>query len=357
MIKIVTVTPISKGIGKETLAYFTSRDIKVGALVTVPLRNRNVPALVMGVEEVTYSKTDIKAANFKLKKISANKGYALLPSFVRATELTSQYFASKTGAVIEALVPDTILKNPPTIKITETKNADSKNTQIKQERLLLQADDDERTSIYKSLIREEFAKKQSIFLCTPTINDAERIAHILSRGIKEHTYILHSELGKKEILSRWKRVLNSKHPVLIIATGTFLSIPREDIGTIIIEKEHSPSYKISYRPFIDIRTFAEIYTKEQNKRLIFADFKLRTETLYRKERKEFTDFQIKNASSMATIETKLDNVLTAVEPVPKLIGSVGILDEKIKTNRKLLYFSVSSIVGITAKILYSYIST
>ena len=74
-------------------------------------------------------------------------------------------------------------------------------------------------------------------------------------------------------------------------------------------------------------------------------------------RKEFTDFQIKNASSMATIETKLDNVLTAVEPVPKLIGSVGILDEKIKTNRKLLYFSVSSIVGITAKILYSYIST
>ena len=84
MIRIVSVIPIARGIGRETLTYFTARDVKEGMLVSVPLRARKVPALVLGVREGTADKTDIKAADFVLKKMGESKGYVFLPSFVRA---------------------------------------------------------------------------------------------------------------------------------------------------------------------------------------------------------------------------------------------------------------------------------
>ncbi len=312
MLTLVSVIPIARGVGKETLAYFTMRDVKEGMLVSIPLRSKKAPALVVAVKEAALGKTDIKAADFKLKKICGSKGYLLSPSFVRAAEKTARYFAARTGAVLEALVPDAVLEDPPAMRgsthyFRETatalpKPAFAKNSgeakpasapisgEARSEKLLLQADEEEREAIYKSLIREEFAKKHSIFLCLPTVYDIERIEKALCRGIEEHVFMFHSELGKKELLARWKKALAHPHPALIIGTGLFLSLPRDDILTVIIEKEHSNSYKMPRRPFIDLRTFAELYTRERGGKLIVADLKLRTETLFKRDQRECAEF-------------------------------------------------------------------
>ncbi len=300
-VKIATVIPIARGVGKETLTYFTMRDVKEGMLVSIPLRSKKAPALVLAVHEATHDKTELKAADFKLKKIGEIKGYVLSPSFVRAAEKTARYFAARTGAALEALVPDAILEGPPTMRINVNSSIEAAATilkpafakisaETKHEKLLLQADDEEREAIYKSLIREEFAKKHSVFLCLPTIHDRERVESVFSRGIEKHVFVFHSELGKKELLSRWKKALKHSHPALIIGTGIFLSLPRDDIETIIIEKEHSNAYKMRYRPFIDIRTFAELYMRERGGKLIVADLKLRTETLYKRDQREYAEF-------------------------------------------------------------------
>ena len=91
---------------------------------------------------------------------------------------------------------------------------------------------------------------------------------------------MHSGLSKKEILGTWKNICEEKHPVLIIATGSFLSIPRGDLGAIVLEKESSRSYKTQTRPYLDIRNVVETLAKEMNVRLVLGDILLRTETLW-----------------------------------------------------------------------------
>jgi primosomal protein N' len=56
--------------------------------------------------------------------------------------------------------------------------------------------------------------------------------------------------------------MKEKHPVVVIATGGFLSIPREDIETLVIEREASRFYKILRRPYLDVRHVAEIFARK-----------------------------------------------------------------------------------------------
>ena len=79
----------------------------------------------------------------------------------------------------------------------------------------------------------------------------------------------------------WNLALKNDKPVLIIATGSFLSIPRHDIRTIIVERENSHAYRTLGRPYLDIRKFAELLAKEIGSEIIFGDLMLRSETLKR----------------------------------------------------------------------------
>src|SRR3989344_3502097 len=284
MIRIISVVPIARGVGKETLTYFTARDAREGMLISVPLRSRKIPALILASKEAALGKADIKAADFALKRAGESRGHVLSPAFVRAAARTARFFAAHTGAVVEALTPAAILEGAPTAPKTAPPA-----TGGQAEKLLFQADEAERDAFYKSFIREEFAKKHSLFLAVPTVRDAERLHALLCRGIEEHVFLFHSEFGKKEIIARWKKAVRHPHPALVIGTAPFLSLPRSDMETVIVEKEHSPAYKMQRRPFVDLRTFAEFYAEERGGKLILADLKLRTETLYKRDERSFAE--------------------------------------------------------------------
>ena len=116
---------------------------------------------------------------------------------------------------------------------------------------------------------------------------------------------MHSKLSKKELLSTWEKITNEKHPVLIIATGSFLSIPRTDIGTIILDKENSQNYKTFKRPYFDIRTFVEIFAKKAHLKLIFGDVFLRPETIWRTNQNEFIELSPLKFRSLSTAQQSI----------------------------------------------------
>jgi len=309
---LVHVIPIARGIGKETLTYFTSKKIGVGSLVTVPLRKKTINAIVLGVEDASRLKAHIKKAAYGIKKITSIKsGSFFLPAFLKASERAARYFAARPGAIIESLTPTTILNS-----YLSSVNLPGRHLQAKaiekikltsteprtHEKFLIQTEEEDRIASYKSIIREEFAKGYSVFFCLPTIQDIEHIVASLGRGIEEFTYSFHSKLSKKDLLSLWKKASGEVHPILIVSTGVFFSIPRGDIKTIIVEKENSASYKLQRRPFLDIRTFTEFFADELGARLIWGDIFLRTETLYRKEGGEFLEFDSLKFRSLSSAE-------------------------------------------------------
>jgi len=312
----VDVLPITKSAIKDSLSYFSSKEIEGGSLISVPVRNREVPALVISCKSANEDKAMLKELSYALKKLNNTESKNLFrKEFVEAASLTAKHHATFMGLTLSSITPQRILENAQEIESIDEhkleKKDDSKNQTINKiagiykEPYLLQANDSDRFGDYRSLIRESFARKKSIFFCVPTSEDARKAGEKLEKGVEEYTFILDSSLSKKDLILLWNKALTTVHPVLIIATGMFLSLPRTDIGTIIIEKESSRAYKMISRPYIDIRVFAEKYAKLIDARLIFGDIILRTETIKRFYDHELMEYTPLKWRSLATAQTSL----------------------------------------------------
>ncbi|OHA26250.1 MAG: primosomal protein N' [Candidatus Taylorbacteria bacterium RIFCSPHIGHO2_02_FULL_44_36] len=282
--KIITVIPIARGILKDELFYFSKETAPAGALIEVPLRGRNIPALVIACQDAADAKADLKRSSFTLKKIVRFQAKEFFSTaFIKAAKETADYFAATTGAALYALTTKKILE-----KAGEFRNPTGAPKQSGTfERLIIQDESENRFTFYKNLIRESFAKKQSALIIVPTVRAAEKLSDKLKIGIEQYTFVCHSDLTPKNLLAAWKNILAENHPVAVIGTSFALSIPRLDFDKIIVEKENSPAYKTIARPFIDFRIAAELLAKNLGTRFFAGDSKLRTETLYRLEQGEF----------------------------------------------------------------------
>ncbi|MEK7185306.1 MAG: primosomal protein N' [Patescibacteria group bacterium] len=302
--KVIEVIPIARGIGKETLTYFTSSQPKIGSIIPAVLRGKKIRGVVISSEDASARRAELRDSPFVIKKAGDEKSLKqfFLPEFLTAASDTAKYFAGTVGGALHLLVPKIILDNIDELDGADT-GADSGGDDAVEDSgaknsaktagkttshhvLILQAEDSERIANYKSIVREEFARGRSVFICAPTTADAIRIKSHLDRGIEDYSHIFHGQLRKKNLIEAWNKALDHKHPMLIVATGSFLCLPRRDIGTILVERECSRGYKMQTRPFIDVRMFVEILAKKINARLIYGDTLLRTETIWRYKQDE-----------------------------------------------------------------------
>ncbi len=298
--KILEVIPIARGINKDTLSYFSGNDIPVGSIIKVPIRKRIVPALVINSTEIIDSKAEIKNSTFPLKKITKAKHTNLFSkNFIDATEVTADYYISSIGSVLNNIIPKVLLENIDKIS-TEDKSFPMGKKVTRAEKFVIQSNDEDRYAQYKSIIREEFARNSSVFFCLPTVQDIKKAKESLQKGIEKYTFVLHSSINKKELVETVNKILEEKHPVLIIATGGFLSIPKNNIEAIILEKENSRSYKTQTRPYVDIRKFAEIFATKINSKIIFGDLLLRTDTIWRQKTGELVELAPLKFRSLTT---------------------------------------------------------
>ncbi len=284
---IATVIPIQKSQQKEYLSYFSLSDIPLGSVASIPVRSKTIDAIVISMEEARNLKSDLKSAEYQLKKIISVKGPSpFSKEFFTACVRMANYSVANTGTLIKNLLPSILLENVSQLEKPNIPEIIITGEKIRQEKIIFQALTPDRMSWYRTLIREAFAKKESIFICVPTRYDIEECKRELTKGIEQYVYAFHSDMSKKVMIEAYNKVITDAHPLLIIGTGMFLSIPRADIKTLILEHESSEAYKQFGRPYIDIRSFAEVLSAAKNWKLIFADTLLRPDTLHRHEEGE-----------------------------------------------------------------------
>jgi primosomal protein N' (replication factor Y) len=288
---IIEVLPITKAIGKETLSYFSPAEIKVGSMVSIPLRNKKIKGIVVTTTPAIEKKSEIKKLDFQVKKVDDIQASKLIsPQFMKVVQRTALHFATTKGAILSILIPKELLESR---FLTEVHN------EQRQDKVVIQGDDEERVSYYKTLIRQEFAKKKSVTIVVPSHEDATYIYERLSKGIEDYIYVLNSAQKKTiELMHR------SIHPVLAIVTAPYLSVIRNDTATIIIEKENGRGYRTMSRPYIDLRIATEFFAEETNCRLVIGDIFLRTETLSKHALGEYfetTPFKFRSLSTASEI--------------------------------------------------------
>ncbi|PCI20676.1 hypothetical protein COB64_01770 [Candidatus Wolfebacteria bacterium] len=355
--KIVSVIPYSKGIHKETLTYFSSKDIPVGSIVTVPVRKKLVTAFVTESKDLLKAKSDVKSSSFNLKKVDSIVGPSLFnQEFFYTVRDLKKYYATHSSLLFSSLIPTLFLKKYAQLTLPHIASEKSTSS-IRQEKLLFQSPDEERLSYYKTYIRESFAKGESLFICLPNSNDIQTFLPIISKGIEQYVFVLHGALTDKKQIEVYNKLIDETHPVVIIATGSYLFVPRNDIGTIIVERESSSTYKTFTRPYIDMRIVAEIYSHYLNAKLIYADTYLRTETLWRHDQNEFSEVDQFNFRPPIQLKHPIIDVRKNIkdEPQKKSKKFSALNDEvlqlihtALKENRKIFLFVLrKGLAGIT----------
>jgi len=280
---IITVIPLSRSKVAEELIYFTSTDVPVGAIVTVPLRRKNIYAIVTKTESGKDIKAEIKKAPFEMRKLDKIKSALFFPaSFIEASKILADYYATTIGSIIDTLVNNLILENihkiepplPPQASFTIPEKESEKNRIF-----AVQGDDVDRMSSWRSLIRQEFAGKRSIAIYAPTIEDCNWLFTSMEKGIEGYIFCLHGDLTTKKFITTWKTIAETDHPIVVISTGSFPILPRADVKTVIIERENSSGGIIQQTPYLDIRHSILTIAKYNRQTIYLADSMLRTETL------------------------------------------------------------------------------
>jgi len=286
--KIATIIPLAKGTFSPNLTYFSTKDVKVGDIVLASLRSKKILGLVAVSEEASGAKGEIKEMNFNLRKILEVKESSLFkPELIQSVLDIGTYFADGSNNIIPYMIPSVMKENYDKIaKIAQPTPIIRKNkepVEIRADKLIFQSNYEERMSSYKTLIRGSFAEKKSVFLVLPTENEVNKYFDILSKGVENFAWKLHSGITPKKLLKSIEDILTTEHPILAIGTAPYLAVPRDDFGTIILEKEGANAYKTISKPNFDLRTFVEVYAFKINAKLILSDTFLRFETIARKE--------------------------------------------------------------------------
>ncbi|MCD8528361.1 MAG: hypothetical protein LRY41_03530 [Candidatus Pacebacteria bacterium] len=278
---ILDVIPLDAGVRKEALSYFSQKPVAVGTLVTVPVRAKNIVSIVIEVHNLADVKAYVKGLDFTLRNITEiHQGVVLAPLFVRACVLLKNYYATKPAALFSLWVPRLFIETYSTQGFHE-RAVDTYDHALKSHISLLQDEYSERILFYKRHIRTSFAQKKSAYIICPTHMSAEQLAHHLEPYSSERMVVLHSKKTKKYTLDAYERIRTEAKPILVIGTASCLSLPRHDIGSLIIEEEGSPYYRTQKKPYPDDRDFVEVMASVMGIDLIIADHVPRFSTLER----------------------------------------------------------------------------
>lgn len=273
--QIITVAPIVRGALQGALTYFSKEPIETGMAVVVPIRKREVPAIVLLSRNASDSKSALRSSDYAIRKITRTKPRRIWSqAFLKAVGETANFSAQKFGETLLALTPKAILDAHIESRLSEPKilktegyfkiNAIQDNSQVRSE-------------AYQRLVRESFVRHESVFICVPTEEDVLRVAGEIGRGLSEYTFAFHSNVTKKRILERWTNATEEKHAILVVGTAQYLGLPR-NFKTIVLDEEHSHAWKMFMRPHIDLRVFVEKYARECGSTLVIGAPILRAET-------------------------------------------------------------------------------
>lgn len=233
--RVLTIAPLAAGIPYEELSYFGKDTVNAGDLVEITIKRRVAKGLVIDAQNAQDERQTLRNASFGLKKVSKviTKEF-LHPKLWNALTFASSYLMQPLGVIMYDLLSEKTFDQLKPITIPEQ----GKGFEV----LLLEQNYDERLTRYRTTIRETFSKKKSLVMFFPTITDLEYAKAELSRGIEEYCIMLHSGLTEKQYRDNYKELLENTHPLLILSTPSMLPWIRNDLGLVVIEREHSHYY-------------------------------------------------------------------------------------------------------------------
>lgn len=126
-----------------------------------------------------------------------------------------------------------------------------------------------KTEIYLSLAEKVIESEKNVLILVPEISLTPIMVNNVYSRFNEKVAILHSGLTNAERYDEYRKILN-KEVNVVVGTRSAIFAPLDNIGLIIIDEEHSESYKQDNLPYYHAREVAIMRSKINNAKVLLG---------------------------------------------------------------------------------------
>ena len=117
-----------------------------------------------------------------------------------------------------------------------------------------------KTEVYMSIIEEALKKNKTAIMLVPEISLTPQIVGKFISRFGSVIAVLHSKLSDTERYDEYRKITNSEAKI-VIGTRSAIFVPFSNIGVIIIDEEHTSSYKQENHPRYNAKDIAKWRSK------------------------------------------------------------------------------------------------
>ena len=252
----------------NTLTYASAEPLKIGHIVEIPLGKNTT----VGIVSAKTTKPD-----FETKEIIRVLYAEPLPKhLVKALFWLSDYYRCPLSTVVQAMLPRGITKKRRKLKADNSiavPKAPANPLNAAQKRAIKEINQNPantvllhgitgsgKTNIYIELAKQTLAKQESVILLVPEI----ALTSQLVRNFQAHfdqVILLHSAQTEAVRHQLWEKSLQADQPHIIIGPRSALFAPVRNLGLVIIDEAHEPSYHQDQNPKYSALRLAAIMAK------------------------------------------------------------------------------------------------
>ena len=140
-----------------------------------------------------------------------------------------------------------------------------------------------KTEVYLRAAASALERGRSVIVLVPEIGLTPQTAARFEQRFGDLVAILHSKLSAGERFDEWTR-LREGHARICVGPRSAVFAPLADVGLIVIDEEHDPSYKQEGDPRYDARRVAERRAEQSGAVLVAGSATPRPESFERLER-------------------------------------------------------------------------
>ncbi|NIZ18609.1 replication restart helicase PriA [Entomospira culicis] len=251
---------------KQLFTYTASQLLAIGARVVAPFGSRDLVGFVVasgeGIPRIDYTLKPIKRL--------LDKGNVLFePSYLEFATYLARYNFCSLGEALFAMTPSGRKEIEPhiiTLSVAQPIAPEALTDSQKRAIMQMQAKvgwyylfghtGSGKTAVFMLMIADALRRgKQAIYLL-PEIALVASVLGLLERQFgKERVAVLHSGLSPSKRLHQWQRILKGEVDI-VLGVRSAIFAPLKNLGLIILDEEHDPSYKSQATPRFHARQVA-----------------------------------------------------------------------------------------------------
>lgn len=264
--------------GEQAFTYHNPSPLAVGTLVQISVGKRLTNGVVVQAVGTKPS--------FKTKAIGKVLSPQPLPKpMVALAFWLARYYAAHLAAVLQTILPSGLHKQRRDIQKTAPYPIRKRVKIIlneEQRRALLMINNRSagtffihgetgsgKTQVYIEAVKNVVRKGKSAIVLVPEIALTPQLVAEFGNHFQD-LLVTHSHLTEAQRHSLWTKALQADTPLVVIGPRSALFMPLSNIGVIVIDECHEPSYKQDQSPRYSALRAASILAKEHGAKLIMG---------------------------------------------------------------------------------------